>query len=273
MLIVSSNLTLLPEETFAPGVPLILWNSIVSTSNLAADSEADNYPATNLVNPSTLEEWRATAAADVEISITTGSADDLDGVGIARHNFGSQGIGVEVGYYDESDAWVSLAGPQVPPNDEPLLFHFTAQPLAIVVVKLAAGAAAPRAAVLYVGKMLVCERGFDVGPEFKAPRFARKTVLTTGRSVRGDYLGRVAEAQWIAGAEFTFSHLRPDWYRTHFDPFISAAQKDVPFFLAWSPVDYPSEVTFCWFNDDPVPMTSPVTGRKKIVLSIDGITV
>lgn len=271
MLVISPNLTLSPTENFAAGVPLILWRNIATATNIAADSAHADYPVTNLVNPSTLEEWRASAAGDVEITVTPLSADDMDGVGLARHNFGTAGISVEVGYYDETDTWESLAGPQVPPNDEPLMFRFTAQPVEVLTIRLASGSEAARAAVLYAGKLLVVERGYDVGPEVTPPRFARKTEVASGRSVRGDFLGRIVLSQWLEGAEFTFSHFRPDWYRTHFDPFVLAAQRDTPFFFAWSPENYPDEVAYCWLSEDPVPATNVVTGRKKITLKLDGI--
>lgn len=272
MLVISSSLVLSADAPPA-GVPLILWRNIVTTSNIAVDSADADFPVTNLANASTNEEWRASAAGAVEIEVTPSSADDIDGVGIARHNFGTAGIAVEVGYYEDGSPaeWVSLAGPQVPPNDEPLLFWFTAQPVVTLVVRLSAGSAAARAAVLYVGKLLIVERGFDIGPDLTPPRFSRRTEVVSGRAVRGDFLGRVIAAQWIESAKFTFAHLRPDWYRTYFDPFVSAAQQDTPFFFAWSPVAYPNEVSFCWLDADPVPMTNPMTGRKKIELTLAGI--
>lgn len=277
MLVISSNLVLSEAEALPEGTPLILWDSIVTTGNVVADSEADGYPATNLANPATNQEWRAGSAdspssGTVEVTVTTGTADDIDAVGIARHNCGSEAIPVEVGYYAGSPPeWVSLAGPQIPANDEPLLFWFTAQPLSEVVVRFYEGDDDPRAAVLYVGKLLKMTRGVDVDKDFAVPRFARRTEFQAGRSERGDYLGRMVTSQWIEGVEHTFSHLDPDWYRNDVDPFVSAAQQDVPFFYCFAPDDYPLEVAFAWFIDDPVPMTNPVTRLKRLVLKMVGI--
>lgn len=274
-LIVSQNLVLSAAEAALPaGTPVILWDNIVTTDNVEADSEAEGYPATNLANPATNQEWRADAeGSTVEITITTNSADDIEAVGIARHNFGSAGISVEVGYYEPSSPpeWVSLAGPVVPGSDEPLLFRFTAQPLAQVVIQLAGGDEDPRAAVLYCGPLLTMERGVDIAADFVMPRFARRTELYTGRSERGDYLGRIVTSQWIEGVEHAFSHLDPDWYRAEVEPFVQAAQQDTPFFYCFAPDDYPLEVAFAWFASDPVPMTNPITRRKKLILKMDGI--
>lgn len=269
-LVVGQNVVLSLPANIPPGTPLILWDNIVTFSNITADSEADGYPATNLSNPATNLEWRGAAAADVEITITTGSADDQSGVGIARHNFGSAEIAVEVGYYDGID-WVSLVGPRIPANNEPLLFWFTRQPLTQYVIRLAEGSEAPRAAVLYAGDILVMERSVDADKEFPVPRFARKTEAVNARSERGDFLGRIVTSQYIDGVEHSYSHLRAAFYRDSVDPFITAAQRDVPFFYALQPVDYPAEVAFAWLTDDPMPTTNPATGRTHLVLKMGGI--
>lgn len=278
MLVVSSDIVLSAEEALPEGTPLILWDSIVTAENITTTSEAGDYPVTNLANPDTSQEWRAGSAESpsigtVEITVTTGSADDVDSVGIARHNFGTQNIAVEVGYYDNNSPplWVSLTDPQIPANDEPLQFWFTAQPLSNVVIRLYEGDDFARAAVLYVGKLLKMQRGVDVDKDFAVPRFSRKTEFYNARSERGDYLGRIVTSQWIDGVEHTFSHLDPDWYRTKVDPFVRAAQQDTPFFYAFAPDDYPFEVAFVWLQDDPVGMTNPVTRRKRLVLKVGGI--
>jgi len=274
-LVISQNLVLSQPVYVPDGTPLILWDSIVTTTNITADSEAVGYPATNLANAATNQEWRAAAAGDVEITITTGSADDQSGVGIARHNFGTEQIAVEVGYYVDPSAsppvWVSLAGPQIPANDEPLLFWFTAQPLAAIVVRLTEGTAAARAAVLYAGDLLVMERSVDADKEFTVPRFARKTEAVNARSERGDYLGRIVTSQYTDGIEHAYSHLRGAFYRDSVDPFIRAAQQDVPFFYALQPDDYPYEVAYAWLTDDPMPKTNPATDRTSVVLKMGGI--
>lgn len=273
-LVLSRSLILSAAAAALPaGVPLILWDNRVTIGNVSADTEASGYPITNVANPATdpTQEWRANDATAQEIAVAVNAVDDIDGVGIARHNFGSAGIAVTIGYYDESDTWVELVQEQMPANDEPLLFRFTPQSIATLVIRLASGSAAARIAVLYVAPLLACERSFDVAADFVVPRFGRKTEVINGRAERGDYLGRIRMSQWIE-SELTFKHFHPDWYRENFDPFVAAAQRDVPFFLAWQPEGYPDEVVFCWFTDDPMPMTSPQTGRKSVTLMLGGIT-
>ena len=273
VLVISPNLILtIPAEAALPaGTPIILYENRATFGAVAASSTETGYPASNLTNPATNIEWRAATAAAVEWTVTLGAGDDIDAVGIARHNFETAGITVEVGYYAAGPTWVSLAGPQTLPNNEPLLFHFTAQPLTSITVKLGAGSEPARAAVLYVGKALIMERGVDINPDFAVPRFSRRTEFVAGKSERGDYLGRIATAQWIEGVQHTYKYLTAEWYRSHFDPFVRLAQQDVPFFYCFAPDEYPHEVAFVWLADDPIGMTNPATMRKGVQLKMDGI--
>lgn len=276
MPLITTNPVLLPAEDALPdGTPIILWENEVTFNNVTADSEDAEYPATNLSNPATNQEWRGVAdsplPSTVTIDVAIDSVDLVDGVGIARHNFGSGAISVTVISVstDSPPVETVLAGPVIPANDEPLLFQFEAQSFSTLRIELGIAAEAPRAAVLYAGKLLICERGFDM-PDFVVPRFGRRTDAVNGRSERGDFLGRIITSQFLE-TELHWAHFTPSWYRTYFDPFIEAAQRDTPFFLSWAPEDYPAEVSYCWLTDDPMPQTSPVTGRKRVNLKIGGI--
>jgi hypothetical protein len=197
----------------------------------------------------------------------------VDYVGLAGHNFGTAGIAVEVGYYDgSSPGWVSLAGPQIPANDQPMLFVFTPQQLSEAVVLLhAGGSEAPRCDVLKIGKLLVCERGYPVDGKLKIPPFGRKTQVINGRSEAGHFTGRIVTGQSRV-FEIPFTNFTPAWYRTYFDPFVEDAQENDAFFYAWAPDDYEYEVAYAWLEgDDPEPLTDPVTGRVDVVLTCGGI--
>lgn len=272
MLVLSSALVLTPAAAARPaGTPRILWDNVVTFGGIAADSEATGYPASNMANAATNQEWRAAAAGDVEITITISVTANQSAVGIARHNFGSAGIAAEIGYYDETDTWVNLVGPQMPANDEPLLFMFTEQSLAEIVIRLAEGSEAARAAVVYAGLMLIMERGVDVDSDYLVPRFARKSEYSAPLSERGDYLGRWVTSQYIDGVQHTYSHLTADFFRDEMLPFIQAAQDDVPFFYAMRGDDGVTyDVSYLTLDDAETPK-SPVTKRYKAVLKLSGI--
>lgn len=275
MLVIGSGLVLSPVAAAYPaGTPRILWNrnDLVAFGTVTADSEAEGYPASNLANPSTNVEYRAAAIGDVEITVTISYVGNISGVGIARHNFGSAAIAVEVGYYDETDTWVTLAGPQMPGSDEPLLFQFTEQSRSEIVIRLAEGDEAARAAVLYVDKLLVMPRGVDVDADFMVPRFARKTEYAAPLSERGDFMGRIVTSRYIDGVQHNYSHLEADFIRDEIDPFVASVQAGDPFFYAMRADDGVSyDVAYAWFTEDPMPAKSPVTGRYKLGLKLGAI--
>jgi hypothetical protein len=276
VLVIAQNLVLSSAEEVLPdGVPFILWDNKVTFSNVTATSEDADYPATNLANEATNQEWRSIGDAtplptSIDIDIAINSVDLIDAVGIARHNFGTAQIAVTI-LADDPDLTPSetvLVGPQIPSNDEPLLFVFTERSFNTLTVRLTCDDQPARAAVLYTGKLLRCQRGFDIGRDFAPPKFARKIESLNGQAQRGDYLGEILLSQWIEGATFDFKHFTPDWYRTYFDPFVAATIGRKPFFFAWSPTDYPYEVAYCWHAREPVPLTSPQTGRKSVTLDL-----
>lgn len=279
MLVIAPNLVLSDDDDALPdGTPLILWDSRVTISTITADSEDDSYPATNLANPATNQEWRGASDSptptEVNIDVAINSVELIDGVGIAAHNFGTEGITVTILSVsaDSPPVETIVAGPQIPPDDQPLLFRFTPQAFVTLRIQLDVPASViPRAAVVYAGPLLAAERGFDVGQDFTPPNFARKTDAVNGMSHAGHFLGRIIRSQSVENATMTWKHFTPDWYREEFDPFVRAAQTDTPFFVAWAPDDYPYEVAYAWLLEDPYPQVSPVTRRMSVSLKMGGI--
>jgi hypothetical protein len=82
--------------------PVILWDSLVTITNVEADTEEAENPATNLANPSTSALWRANDAAGQDIVVTL-AGETIDGVGIARHNLGTAAIPLRLEYWDGTD--------------------------------------------------------------------------------------------------------------------------------------------------------------------------
>jgi len=267
-LVQASGLVLSAGDAAMPaGVPIIGWHNVVTSASISATLEDSSYPAVNLANEATALEWRSTGTGAVTINNTISYAGNVDYVAIARHNFGTTGRTVTI-----SGPGGTLVSTYTPTDDEPLIFQFTPQVLASIAIALDAGTEAARAAVVYVGKLLYCERGVDIGPEFLIPRFGRKTDVVSGRSVRGDYLGSIVLSRYTAGLNVDFKHFTPAWYRDSFDPFLESAQAHHPFFWQWSPVAYPLETAFVWLAEDPKPMTNPITSRVAVSMTLDGIT-
>jgi len=269
-LIKASGLALSAADALLPaGVPLIGSDNVVEFGNVSATSEQTSYPVTNIVNPATNLEWRAAANSPpgtATIAITTASADPIDYIAVAGHNLGSAGVSVQV---------TSNVGTLIPStlivDDAPIVFQFSPQVLSTISLVLTAGSEVSRIAVVYVGKLLLCERGVEVDNDLVTPFFSRKTDVVSARSARGDYLGTVVLSRYLADATIIFKHFTPTWFRNNFEPFIRIAQAHHPFFFVWNPNRYPLETAFVWLRDDPVRPISPVTDRVNVTLQVDGI--
>src|SRR5690606_30139707 len=82
---------ILPDDATLPDNPRLGWRNLVTPGNVSASSEATGFPALNLGNETTFQIWRAAAAETVGITADLGGVVTVDYVGIARHNFGSEG--------------------------------------------------------------------------------------------------------------------------------------------------------------------------------------
>lgn len=265
-LVVSESL-----EATQLGLPVFGWHNVVAVSTVSAETADSLYPVSNLANPSTVLKWKAgdTTAQSITVSISPADAQDWNYVGIARHNLGSEQISVTIETGDPEDPTI-LVQENLLADDKPAIFRFETTPLQVLRVKLGASSGDPASiAVLYVGKLLVMERGFPVDQPFTPLPFGRRSEITNARAEAGDFLGRIVLNEFTNGRA-SFAHLTPDWYRAYFDPFV-AASKETPFFYAWKADDYPAEVGFAWMTNDPVPEIDLATGRFKVDLEMGGI--
>lgn len=269
MIVITSSLVLNPVET-GPDHPLIGWNNLVTAANIAADSSAANYPASNLANPATYREWRANTAVECHLTVTTDGVTPIDYVALAKHNLGSALIAVSVEGFI-SGGWTELCSPVILPDDTPSLWRFSPQALPQIRWRFQASSISviPRAAVAYVGKLLVMEKRIYVG-HTPFPH-ARKDTFSNGVSESGQFLGRI---QLGSTRETTapFRLLSPAWYRANMDAFL-ANGKGAPFFFAWRPATYPREVGYGWLLNDPMqaPQDSSDGNLIAIELQMGGI--
>lgn len=257
--------------------PIIGYDNVVTTSNIEATSSDDDYPVTNVANPSTALRWLAgSPSPDIDhyLTLTDASAQDFDYVAVARHNFGTAGITVSIEaqeFGSPAPGYTEIVQETLPTDDSPILFRFAPAQYANIRLRMQPGSAPATVAVLYIGKLLEMQRSVDVGPRITPPPYARRVDAIDGFSQGGQFLGRVIENQ-NQETETQFMHLEPAWYRTYFDPFVEAAI-GAPFFFGWSPEDYPAELGFMWIptNKVPRPEINPVTQRFDVTLEMVGI--
>lgn len=250
--------------------PLIGYINYITTANIvASEASVAGYPVSNLANSSTAAFWRSSNTNTQYLTATIGGLYQIDYIGIARHNFGSAAIAVSVEIQDEPlGAWTEIVADSLLANNNARIFRFNPQFCYAIRLKLAAGTAAPQAAVVYIGKLLSVQQRIYVG--HSPITLNRRVEVVNGMSESGNYLGRI-----ITGSNLTtsasFTHLDPRWYRLQFDPFVVAAQNQ-PFFFAWRPFSYPNETGFAWLTNDPSPSNMLPNGMMQVSLEMSGVS-
>jgi hypothetical protein len=274
--VLSNNLVLgadaFPGVTIPDGGTIIGWQNLVEPENIASTTEAEGFPITNAANPSTALKWVGVLSGSPEsdefIDIQITDNQDIDFVAIARHNLATAQIPISietllVGSPDSEE----LVQDVILANDGPALFRFTPQNLDNIRIRLQPGIAAPSIAVIYVGKLLLCQRG--PGEDHVPVTMARFADIRNGRSESGEFLGRI-QVGGYRETSVAFKHQHPGWFRQEFDPFLVSAQTK-PFFFAWWPGEYPAEVGYCFMANDPQPVTSFDTLHVSVSLQMRGI--
>ena len=266
MIVISSGLVITLAAAGTSNQPQVGYNNLVTATNLSADQADANFPVTNLANPATSNHWLATSAIEQVVTSAITDVDAVDYVAIAGHNFGTEQIAVSIDG-DNGGGFVRIVGPTIPTDDRPLVLRFAADFLISIRIHLAAGNGAPRAAVVYVGKLLGLERNIYVG-HTPFP-FGRVTNVTNEMSESGQFLGRIIVGSQVE-SKVAMQNITPAWYRSDLDPFIRAA-RSVPFFFAWRPTSYPDEVGYAAMTNDPHPMNQRSNGMMSIDWEMVGV--
>jgi len=253
--------------------PLIGYHTILPNATITATSEADGHPITLATNVSTAEFWKATGTADQVIEIETNSSDDLDYIGIARHNLGTAGATItvegatELDAYDDPD-YFDLDVDVIPGDDCALLLRFEKQALLFVRITIENPSVAPEIGVLYLGALLPMQRNLYVG--HSPASLNRNTTIATGVAEAGTFLGLI-EARHMLRTDVKFDNVTPSWYRSTFKPFADVS-RTTPFFWAWRPTSYPDEVVFCWMASDVAVTNSLPNGFMSFEFSVEGVS-
>ena len=127
--------------------------------------------------------------------------------------------------------------------------------------------AIPSIAVVYIGQALDMQRMIYQG--HTPLTLSRTTELSNNISEGGQYLGRSIIRKG-AKTGFGWQHLKADWYRANFDPFVKAA-RTAPFFIAWRPSQYPSEMGFVWVDGDIAPSNSGPRDFMAVDMNVMGL--
>lgn len=213
---------------------------------VVASTAAVDYPASAALNENTFEFWKPTAVP-ANWRKDFGAAIAVNYCGIAAHNLASVGASVKVQYSTDDAVWNDASGTHTPTDDSDTLMLFpviTARYWRILITT-----AIPTIAHIRFGEILAMPRGFYVG--HSPLTMSRETVIRPAVSEGGQWLGRsILRSGYVGAVEW--KNLSAWWYRQYFEPFVKEARSH-PFFFAWRPYEFLSEISYVWCNEDIVP--------------------
>lgn len=266
-IIISSSVVLSATEENDPRNPRIGYHNLVTSSTVSADEEADDEPAVNIANPSTYLKWRGTSTDDQYVYVTLSEAKSVNYFAIAKHNFGSTGATITFQYSTDNSEWSDASTAQNPSTDNVIVHEFETVFARYFRLLIEPGDEAPSIAVMYIGEILVLQRSVYVG--HTPISYGRATTVSNGRSESGQFLGRHLRREFLE-TSVDLQNLTASWYRQKFDPFVEHATTK-PFFFAWYPTKYPSEVGYAWLKGDIRPSNQRSNGMMQVSFSMEAV--
>lgn len=226
------------------------------TGTWSASTEEANFPALQLRYAQTTKFWKPTANTSW-IKLDIGSPQEVDYVGLVGKY---AGLTLTLEYSFDDVSWTTIDS-RIPADNKAIMHLFAEVSARYWRVSFSGGI--PALAVMYVGKVLVMQRGVYGG--FSPPTLSRVTGYTTNITETGQFAGRSILKRGFE-TSVPWDNLTADWYRANFDPFVESA-RSYPFFIAWRPQGYPEEIVYAWTNQDIKPSNQGT--RDLMDVSID----
>jgi hypothetical protein len=170
----------------------------------------------------------------------------MDAVGIGAHTLGGSLVTVE---YSATEAGAGVEVSSFTPDNDAAILLLLDEPVTCARLRVTAVGVDLEIGVVYCGIALQMQR-----PTFAGVRpinLSARTEYDNNTSDAGEFLGRNIVRTGLASS-LSWKYLEDTWIRDYFDPFRVAA-RTVPFFIAWRPYEYPTEVAYAWTNEDIVP--------------------
>jgi hypothetical protein len=213
-----------------------------------ASTSAAGHPAISATYPTTFEFWTPTALP-ATWAVDFGTAKEIDFFGLVGD---MNGCTITIESSTNNSTWTAQ-DTRTAITDRINMFLFA--PVTARYWRLSVSVAIPLLAVAYIGKTLAMQRKIYQG--HTPLTLSRETELSNNTSEGGQYLGRSIIRKG-ASTSTDWQHLKADWYRANFDPFVKSA-REYPFFIGWRPQQYPKELGFVWTGGDISPQ---ITGPR-----------
>ena len=274
---------------FNPNNPIIGYHSVLTPDDISAPVSASIRPAINAWSPDTSLVWEGEPYTGASATITqflvldNTTTASVDYVGIARHNFGSEGYTYTIQSSDDGGTtWIDRSTPKIVSGDDAIIEFFDARVSALFRIKIektATEVAAPIIGHVKLGQALVLQRRIYAGHQPAA--LAKSVKKTTYGSESGQYLGQVVHRSYRK-TSLQQENNSPDFVREKIVPFINhvnghnVVDNTAPatFFFSWRPSDYPDEVIYGWTPDNIMPENQggdSMGGRMSWSMDIEAI--
>jgi hypothetical protein len=242
------------------------YQSILAAATLSGTAGQPRFPMSSITNPATYERYTPTAMP-ATIQADAGAVMACDYVGIAAHNLGSLGCTVYVESSTDAVNWTTRLT-LTPTDDTTLMGLF--DPVSARYWRLRiTGTTAPTVGVVYLGAMLTMQRTIYGG--HTPITLARVTAVRAALSETGQWLGATQTRNGFS-TSFAWKNLTAAWYRANFDPFVATNPRVKPFFIAWRPYSFPSEVGYCWATGDISPSNQGLRDFMTVDMKVEGFS-
>lgn len=252
-----------------PDNPRICYNNLAKDASVTVSTETTGFVGTNTQNALTYNFWKPTALpATIEYDI--GTQTTVDFCGIAAHNLGTSGCTVTLQYDDGMSpaSWVTIDS-QAPSDNSIILFLFdsiASNKFRLLVEAVDSNSTVPALGVVYLGQQLAMPLEMYGG--HTPITLSKTTVVRPQTSEGGQWLG-ISKIRQGAATTIDFSNLTASWLRSNFKPFMDDAI-DNPFFWAWRPTSFTSEVAYCKTNGDIAPSNTGQADLMQVSFSVNG---
>jgi hypothetical protein len=236
------------------------WQNLTFGRTPTASSSAVGFPAIAATYPTTFEFWKPTSTTSTwTVDLVTSPTVDFIGL-VGDMN----GCTVAVQSSTNNSTWTTR---DTRTGITDRINMFLISPIVARYWRLSITVAIPSIAVVYIGQALAMQRMIYQG--HTPLTLSRTTELSNNMSEGGQYLGRSIIRKG-AQTGFGWSHLKADWYRSNFDPFVKSA-RTMPFFIAWRPSQYPSELGFVWVDGDIAPSNTGPRDFMAVDMNVMGL--
>lgn len=260
----SSDLVIsLSTDQYALDYPRALFVDDFAGGIITASTVATGFYAENVTDQYTFDYWRPTGVPAWIASVLP-VARDINCACIAAHDIASAGASFIFQAWD-GVTWVNCHDVITPVNDDTIMVFFTS--VFCQQFRLYVFGGVPTIGVISAGTAFVFPSKMYGGhPPITV---SRNTEIMHNISEGGFDLGRSIMRNG-ASTSVDIKHLTETWIRSQFEPLFASIRLN-PFFFAWRPSSYPTEVAYCWVDSDLSPVATGPGNLVSIKFDIDGI--